>query len=94
MKDLRVHKVEPKSGYALLVSGILAMVVGGAMLLAGVYASAQVSSTIPRDDFTTAQNTTYEGIRDNVFDALEVGGVVVIFIGIALLIQGVRSLGA
>ena len=95
MEDLRlIQGMEKREGYAGIVGGILTIVVGGAMLLAGVFASAAVGGAIPRNDFTATQNTTYDAINGNIFDALEVGGVVVIFVGIGLLIMGVRSLGA
>lgn len=123
MKDLRITRTEPKTGYAMLVSGILAMVLGGAMLLAGVYSQAMLVTTLdPLDGGTYINSThfchadatwnttdcigttnnytalpaeynTFDTAQSNIFDALEVGGVVVIFVGVALLIQGVRSLG-
>ena len=94
MKDLRTIEVLPKEGYATLVAGVLTMVVGGAMLLAGVFASAKIGAAIPTTDMTTAENETFQEIKGNIFDALEVGGVAIIMIGVVLLIQGVRSLGA
>ena len=122
MKDLRLINVERKEGYAGIVAGILTIVIGGAMLLAGVYSNAQVGIALdPLNGGTYINATSYcsaggtwntthcvggtitavpdsyvpfTNAQNNVFDALEVGGVVVIFVGIGLLIAGVRSLGA
>lgn len=93
MQDVRMVQLQEREGYSGIVAGILTMVVGGAMLLAGIFASSKVAAAVPRSDFTAAENTTFDDIKGNIFDALEVGGVVVIFVGIALLIGGVRSLG-
>jgi len=93
MEDLRLIKVEEREGYAFIVAGILAMVVGGAMLLAGIFAQSKVAAAIPTTSFSAAENTTYAETKQNILDALSIGGVVIIFIGIGLLIAGVRALG-
>jgi len=92
-KDLRLVEFEKREGqFGGILGGFVLMVVGGALLLAGVYASSTVGAAIPRADFSAAQNATYEEIMGNIFDGLAIGGVVVIIIGIVLLISALKAM--
>lgn len=94
MEALKLVELQEREGQAVgIIGSILLMVVGGAMLLVGVFATSKIGSTIPTTDLSAAENTTYNEIRQNIFDALSIGGVVIIIVGVVALIATLRTLG-
>ena len=67
-----VNKKGQLSGGAwALISTVLALVVVGILLSVGLLTNTKVAEQIDRDDFTAAQNTTYDSIQTTNLESYE-----------------------
>lgn len=62
------------------------LVTGGVLMMVGLFAYTKVKSSISQGDFTAAENTTYEGITDNILGGFDLGSVVFIVLAASIII--------
>jgi len=84
-RQLEIKKRDPAS---MGINGLVStLVVGGVLMMVGIYAYTKVGSSIDSSSFTTAENTTFEGIKTNVLSGFDLGSVAFIVIAAAIIIS-------
>ena len=74
-----------------ITTGAILVVVGGALLFIGIFLNSEIKTSVDRSGFTTAENTTFDDISDNVDTAFTLLGVGLIVAGAAIIISILRS---
>jgi len=74
-----------------ITAGAILVVVGGALLFIGIFLNSEIKTSVDRSGFTTAENTTFDDISDNVDTAFTLLGVGLIVAGAAIIISILRS---
>lgn len=63
---------------AILITSIMAVIVGAIMLIIGIFVTSTVSNSIPTANLTTAQNNTLNSANTNIGTAFTLLGVILI----------------
>ena len=71
----------------IVITSVMALVVGSVFLYIGLFLNVTVYNAIPTSGLTAADNTTLLGIKTNVNTAFTLGGIIMIVIGTAGIIS-------
>lgn len=83
-----------KKGAAIGAIGtVVVLVAGGVALILGVLTFSKVGGAIDQSGFTTAENTTVTSVKGNVLDSLELAGIGLIVLSIAVVIGYLVMMG-
>lgn len=77
--DLRMVEVQKREGAMGLQSTIGGVLVGGSLILLGIFAFSKISNMIDTGNFTTEEQAAYDATKDNILDSFELGATYIVF---------------
>lgn len=89
-KTVKLFKEDKRAFTALIIAGIMAAIIGAAMIYVGLYVTVTISSSIPGVN-DSGYNTSLGSVKSNINTAFSVLGLCLLILGFAIIIQVLKG---
>ena len=90
--ELRLQEMK-RDTFNPVVGTIITILVAGSLLIVSVFVYSKFTGSLDTSGFSTAENTTYESIKENILDGYDMAGIIIVVLVLVAVISVFMSLG-